>query len=291
MEPLFQVSVHDIDAGGLARSFELPLAWLEHALEETDITAKEPGSANVRLSRTGHDVVVRGTVSATLEMPCARCLAATTHELTGEMSLVLRPARSEHGRGHGAAKSGGHGAAKSAANGAAGAGTKEGGKRGAKAAGSANGSQRRSREPDEYEFSSEEADEDVYDGETVVLDELLREALLLEAPSFPLCSEDCPGIRPAARTTSRREEPIDPRLSPLRALKTKLMLAGGPAPSDPGSPEGEAPAGAPRERPARTAAPPRPRLQAHRTKGSLGSKGASKKVRAKTTENSRKKAK
>src|SRR5262245_24080749 len=49
----------------------------------------------------------------------------------------------------------------------------------------------------EYEFAAEDADLDTYDGETVVLDPFLREAILLEVPNFPLCSEACPGIRPA----------------------------------------------------------------------------------------------
>ena len=41
---------------------------------------------------------------------------------------------------------------------------------------------------------------DHYDGETVVLDPFVREAILLEVPNFPLCSEDCAGIQPAAPT-------------------------------------------------------------------------------------------
>ena len=42
------------------------------------------------------------------------------------------------------------------------------------------------------------ADADVipYDWETVVLDDLVRDELLLGIPMIPLCSEACPGIRP-----------------------------------------------------------------------------------------------
>jgi uncharacterized protein len=76
----------------------------------------------------------------------------------------------------------------------------------------------------EYEFSAEEADTDVYDGETVVLDSFVREAILLEIPNFPLCSEDCPGIRPAAAESAEvpQSPRIDPRLAPLDALRAKL---------------------------------------------------------------------
>ena len=289
MQPIFAVSVHDIDAGGLARSFELPLSWLESTLGDTDVSATGPGHADVRLSRTGNDVIVRGKVRATLTQPCARCLRPTEASVEGELSLVLRPARVEVQpvkHAHGA-----HGHGASHAHGASHKDAKDAGKRaGGKDAQRGNGSARRPREDEEeYEFSSEEADHDVYDGETVVLDEFLREALLLEVPSFPLCSEDCPGIRPAARTAPQREEPMDPRLSPLRALKTKLMLASGPeaakaSPPPSGgeaseSPEPRASETAP-ARPARAGQPPRPKIQAHRTAGSIGGRGGSKKSKS-----------
>ncbi len=292
MQPIFSISVHDIDVGGLARSFELPLSWLELVLGDTEVSATGPGHASVRLSRTGDDVVVLGKVEATLTQPCARCLRDTTTEVEGELALLLRPARGEasaakHGHGH-----------------AAGAAAKEGkepGKRherqGGKEAARSNGSPRAPRDSassddDGYEFSSDEADQDSYDGEVVVLDDFLREALLLEVPSFPLCSEDCPGIRPPARAVPARAEVIDPRLSPLQALKTKLMLASGPDTADvPSPPAGEeagegpalrVPPPAP-SRPARAGQPPRPRIHAHRTAGSIGAKGASKKSKSKNS--------
>lgn len=83
---------------------------------------------------------------------------------------------------------------------------------------------------EEYEFSSDEADVDLYDGETVVLDGFVREAILLEVPNFPLCSEECPGIRRApAAAPEEAGPPVDPRLAPLGALREKLQSAGKPA--------------------------------------------------------------
>ena len=73
----------------------------------------------------------------------------------------------------------------------------------------------------EYEFAADEAEVDTYDGETVVLDPFLREAILLEVPNFPLCSEACPGIRPAP-AAAVSEPAVDPRLAPLEALRAKL---------------------------------------------------------------------
>ncbi len=83
---------------------------------------------------------------------------------------------------------------------------------------------------DEYEFAPEEADMLPFDGDTVVLDDFIRDELLLEIPMIPLCSEDCAGMSPspdAGRDTSGaltsaaedEEARIDPRLLPLLRLK------------------------------------------------------------------------
>lgn len=75
----------------------------------------------------------------------------------------------------------------------------------------------------DYEFSSEEADIETYDGETVILDELVLDTLLLEIPMIPLCSEDCPGMSPPPGQPQGADEPdtpaIDPRLLPLMRFK------------------------------------------------------------------------
>lgn len=77
----------------------------------------------------------------------------------------------------------------------------------------------------EYEFSAEEADTLPFDGETVALDDLVRDELLLEIPMIPLCSESCPGISPAPGEGSAgaglEEKGIDPRLAPLLQFRDK----------------------------------------------------------------------
>jgi uncharacterized protein len=64
----------------------------------------------------------------------------------------------------------------------------------------------------------EEADVIPYDGETVVLDDLVRDELLLGIPMIPLCSESCAGIRPQ-NPDGGAASGVDPRLQPLLALK------------------------------------------------------------------------
>ena len=76
----------------------------------------------------------------------------------------------------------------------------------------------------EYTLEDAEADTLPYDGETVVLDDLVRDELLLGVPMIPLCSEDCPGMSPApgsdAKAPSEKKD-IDPRLAPLMAFRDK----------------------------------------------------------------------
>ena len=74
----------------------------------------------------------------------------------------------------------------------------------------------------EYEFTAEEADTLPFDGETVVLDDLVKDELLLEIPMIPLCSETCPGMGTPPGTEEKPEEKgIDPRLAPLMAFRDK----------------------------------------------------------------------
>jgi uncharacterized protein len=77
------------------------------------------------------------------------------------------------------------------------------------------------------EVSLDETDADAlpFDGETVVLDDLVRDELVLEVPMIPLCSEACPGISPPPGTRDEggpsETKDIDPRLAPLLRFKDK----------------------------------------------------------------------
>jgi len=50
--------------------------------------------------------------------------------------------------------------------------------------------------PDKEELSAQELDLDFYSGETVDLEALVREQIILLAPLKPLCQEDCRGLCP-----------------------------------------------------------------------------------------------
>jgi uncharacterized protein len=73
----------------------------------------------------------------------------------------------------------------------------------------------------EADSEGAEADTLPYDGETVVLDDLVRDELLLEIPMIPLCSDDCPGMSPAPGNQEQAKPGIDPRLAPLLSFQAK----------------------------------------------------------------------
>ncbi|AKT39959.1 YceD family protein [Chondromyces crocatus] len=181
--PLLSYVANDIDITGTPVDATLPESWLTSELSEAEAIALGPGTIKGRLSRSGPtEIVVRGRVGARVTVPCARCLGPAQVSVDAEMALLLLPAKAaRHAEG---------------ANG-----------KSSKSKGSAD------REP-EYEFSSEEADQDVYDGEIVVLDGFVREAILLELPSFPLCSEACPGIGAAVLGSAEEDAPSSPPEQP-----------------------------------------------------------------------------
>jgi len=77
------------------------------------------------------------------------------------------------------------------------------------------------------ELEPEELDRGRFVGNEVVLDELVREHLLLEIPMRPLCKPDCAGIAVPEHLRPRPEDfggpgHVDPRLQPLQQLRAKL---------------------------------------------------------------------
>jgi uncharacterized protein len=174
----FSIPVHDLDAAGKAVQLPIRASWLRSALEGTDVGASSTdGSVDLRVSKSGADVVIRGTVRAELTVTCARCLEPARVAVREELSALAVLGSPED------ATSGGVG-------------------------------------EDEDDGSADDADTIAYDGDTVVLDDLVRDELLLAIPMIPLCSESCPGISAdSANSGSADEAGIDPRLRPLLKLK------------------------------------------------------------------------
>jgi uncharacterized protein len=168
------IATRDLDAAGKPYRFVLRPAWLREVLAETHVTPDGAEAAlDVRASKSGRDVLVRGRIKAQLVVPCGRCLEPAQVTVDEEVSALFVPSAQVKG----------------------------------------------SKGPDdEFELSADDADTVPFDGETVVLDDVARDELLLAVPMIPLCSEACPGIsRPA--DPGEAQPAIDPRLSPLLRYK------------------------------------------------------------------------
>ena len=140
-------------------------------------------------------------ISASVTLPCARCLKSTDIDVAGELGLLLVP-----------------GKAPTVAPDKDDPDAKAKGKRGKKGRRGAKG------EDDGHVIDPNEAELDTYVGDEVVLDHFVREAILLELPIFPLCSEACPGIGavpPQAAPPAEAIPTIDPRLAPLLEFQKK----------------------------------------------------------------------
>jgi uncharacterized protein len=83
----------------------------------------------------------------------------------------------------------------------------------------------------EVELDDDELQEEPFSGHEIVLDDLVREHLVLECPMQPLCSPDCEGIpvpehvRPPEEvfgTGTTGKGQVDPRLAPLMRLRDKV---------------------------------------------------------------------
>ena len=197
----FVVPIPDLDLTGRSVRFPITPAWLRGALEGCEAQpAGSTGQIDVHLSKTGNDVLVQGQIDATLVVPCARCLNPVELRPHIELSLLLEPAAAT-----------GTSSRRGVAQGAANSGNKDQGKS--------------TKSEDETDIEADEADVDTYEGEEVVLDRFVREAILLESPIFPLCSEACEGIRPASDSAAESQAAVtDPRLLPLLELAKKRKL-------------------------------------------------------------------
>jgi uncharacterized metal-binding protein YceD (DUF177 family) len=148
-------------------------------------------------------VMVRGNAAAKVSVPCVVTLEPLTFELKPEIFLLLRPAPEKDMKRR------------------AGATKKE--KPGPPAA--AHPKKKRRKDQEDPELSTEAAAEDLYEGDDIVLDEFLREFIVLEIPPYPRRSdlpsaEESLSSRPLADPPD--EKPIDPRLLPLLGLRERL---------------------------------------------------------------------
>ncbi len=213
----FTIPVSELDAAGRSYHFPVRAAWVRGALEDHEATSSgADGKLDVRVSKSGNDVVVHGTLKAELSMPCARCLKPVMVTVDQSVSVLMVPEKALKSPESASRRPRKVPLADTPATDAP---KKDAPRKGRK-------ERSREDEDDELSISPDEADIVAYDGDTVVLDDLVRDELVLETPMIPLCSEDCPGISPGPHGSvgfdEPGEKPLDPRLAPLLRLKKRL---------------------------------------------------------------------
>ena len=182
--PAFKININDVGELGKAFSFSIEPSWLAEALAGCDVRADvdaPAGAINVSAQKNGREYLVTGKANANLIAECYRCLEDVHVPVHAELAALYAPTP--------AAK-----------------------KPDAK---------KKRVEDDEEMVAADALDQETFDGHEIVLDNFVREQLLLEVPMQPLCREDCPGIpipehiKPPA--DFGRDE-VDPRLRPLMNL-------------------------------------------------------------------------
>jgi DUF177 domain-containing protein len=91
--PELTIPIHALDAGGRHYVFPIRAAWIRSQLEGQEAAPAGPdGELDVRVSKSGNDVVVHGTLKARLTIPCARCLEPATIDIDDPISVLMVPA-------------------------------------------------------------------------------------------------------------------------------------------------------------------------------------------------------
>ena len=166
----------ELEKPGKDASFAHVYAPDELPLEEWDLGLVEPARVEGRVRGKGEEVEVSGTLTTTVETPCARCLKP-----------VLIPIKTEFFERFVTAVSW--------------------------------------RAEEQHELASEDLNLSVFDGETIDLDELVREEIELATPVQVFCREDCKGLCPVCgvdwnlKSCECGTQEIDSRWEKLKDLR------------------------------------------------------------------------
>jgi uncharacterized protein len=79
---------------------------------------------------------------------------------------------------------------------------------------------------EDLDLTPDELARESFSGDKIVLDELVRDQLIVEVPMQPLCSDACTGIDvpPSVKAPDDFGRGEDPRLAPLKALRDQHTL-------------------------------------------------------------------
>jgi DUF177 domain-containing protein len=129
--------------------------------------------------KTIQDIRLRGDLSTSVEVPCARCLEPVVQNIARDFDLLYRPQGADAGK-------------------------------------------------EEMSVTAAEAEVSYYQGEGLLLEDVLREQVLLAVPLKIICREDCKGLCPHCGKNLNGEQCscaellADPRWSALKEIREKL---------------------------------------------------------------------
>jgi uncharacterized protein len=184
-----RVNIDEIKEHGLQRSWDLPREQVDEIVagDGAGFRARAPAHVDAKFSKIERRVRIQAHATASLTVPCGRCLTPVSVDLPVDFELTLVPDDEyvdEPRDGKDTNKGDGAGS-----------------------------------------FGPEEAEEETYAGKVIDLDPLLREQLLLALPTYPVCGEGCKGLCPVCGTNLNEREcgcdphVPDPRWAGLKNVK------------------------------------------------------------------------
>lgn len=242
--PELVVPVADLERGAKQVVFVLSESWLNRALEDTGATILGPGELDVTLSKNSGEVLVRGALKVDLTLPCVVTLDPVAVPVRTEILLMLSPRSGASVGEEQATRHRARARKRKEAREAAGllerppreqleATPEPSADKPRAAAGQRRPENAKSAGKGEGHWeetpvlTDEDAGKDTYEGHEIALDDFVREFLILELPMFPRRSDLPTGSSAAnpplpADNQPGGDPPLDPRLSPLAELKSRL---------------------------------------------------------------------
>ena len=174
-----KINVSKIPDGGMNLRFEKDGAWLRGFLTEAEPFAFTLRRIDVVCSvrRIKETVFIEGSVTASAEAPCCRCLETARMPLRSSFKYTFSPAPVEP--------------------------------------------------QEEVELSAEDLELAYYEEDTIDLDRVIFEQIMLQMPIKPLCTETCKGLCPHCgidlnlASCHCEAETFDERLAVLKKFKVK----------------------------------------------------------------------
>lgn len=157
MSAQFLIPVNEVDRGHVHKEWSVTPEWLSAALSETEARpAAKPGRLTVSVSKSGRDFVVLGQLEVELVFQCARTLEPATYQLQPQLTLLLRRSSTEPS---------------------------------SRQSRSERHRTRAQKKEEDLELTDDDVATDTFSGDSIVLDDFVREQLLLEFPMVPLRSD------------------------------------------------------------------------------------------------------